>query len=254
MHSVSSLYEKKGQLEWEAFNAGNDVLCFTDNVAEGIQEILANATPERIEASFNRLWKCKEKAGIVSGRNIFPKVSNTSFDFSKSDDLNRKIAQNCITKVKKDATQSRVLDTAKDKTLAQLSIYKTSETFIKKLSETLQSPIFEIELKNPIIFKEAIKQYETLLISLFVPKSKPLNNFDIEPEILNYLNELLCTKNCVLYVFGNPYALQLISNLNCAKEIVVAYQDFDVFQEVAARNLLENTKFTGELPVKIRNL
>ena len=65
MHSVSKLYETKGQLEWEAFNAGNDVLCFAENVAEGIQEILKNATPERIEASFNRLWKCKQKAGII---------------------------------------------------------------------------------------------------------------------------------------------------------------------------------------------
>jgi beta-glucosidase-like glycosyl hydrolase len=254
MKSVSDLYQIKGQLEWEAFNAGNDVLCFTDNVVEGIQEILINATPERIEASFNRLWKCKEKAGIVSGQNIFPKLSNTTFDCSKSDDLNRKIAQNCITKVKKDTMQSRVLESAKDKKLALLSIYKTNATFIKKLSNTLQSPVFEIELEKPIEFKEVINQCETLLISLFVPKAKPLNNFDIEPEILKYLNELLCTKNCVLYVFGNPYALQVISNLNYAKEIVVVYQDFDAFQEVAAENLLKNTKLAGVLPVKIRNL
>jgi hypothetical protein len=27
-------------LEWEAFNAGNDVLCFAENVPDGIQEIL----------------------------------------------------------------------------------------------------------------------------------------------------------------------------------------------------------------------
>jgi beta-glucosidase-like glycosyl hydrolase len=43
MHSVSKLYERKGQLEWEAFNAGNDVLCFAENIPEGIQEILKNA-------------------------------------------------------------------------------------------------------------------------------------------------------------------------------------------------------------------
>jgi beta-glucosidase-like glycosyl hydrolase len=41
MHSVSKLYERKGQLE--AFNAGNDVLCFAENIPEGIQEILKNA-------------------------------------------------------------------------------------------------------------------------------------------------------------------------------------------------------------------
>jgi beta-glucosidase-like glycosyl hydrolase len=37
MHSVSKLYEEN-QLEWEAFNAGNDVLCFAENIPEGIQE------------------------------------------------------------------------------------------------------------------------------------------------------------------------------------------------------------------------
>jgi hypothetical protein len=39
------------------------VLCFAENVPEGIHEILKNATPERIEASFQR--KCKQKAGIT---------------------------------------------------------------------------------------------------------------------------------------------------------------------------------------------
>jgi hypothetical protein len=46
---VFLVYTIKGQLEWEAFNAGNDVLCFAENIAEGIQEILNNATAERIE-------------------------------------------------------------------------------------------------------------------------------------------------------------------------------------------------------------
>src|SRR3970040_2492539 len=72
MRSVSSLYDKKGQLEWEAFNAGNDVLCFAENVPEGIQEILKNADPERIEASYQRIWKCKQKAGITNGKLSLP--------------------------------------------------------------------------------------------------------------------------------------------------------------------------------------
>ena len=78
MHSVSNLYPQRGQLEWEAFNAGNDVLCFAENVAEGIHEILLNATPERIEASYNRLMKCKEKVGILKT----PKVSGKRMRFT----------------------------------------------------------------------------------------------------------------------------------------------------------------------------
>jgi hypothetical protein len=36
-----------------AFNAGNDVLCFAENIPEGIQEILKTQF-KRIEASYNR--------------------------------------------------------------------------------------------------------------------------------------------------------------------------------------------------------
>jgi beta-glucosidase-like glycosyl hydrolase len=69
MKSVSDLYSTKGQLEWEAFNAGNDILCFAENVAEGIQYILKNATAERIEASYSRIIQCKEKVGLFNNTN-----------------------------------------------------------------------------------------------------------------------------------------------------------------------------------------
>ena len=96
MHSVSKLYDTKGQLEWEAFNAGNDVLCFAENVPEGIQEILKNASPERIEASHNRLMQCKEKVGILNADS----KKNTTLNFETAVILNRKIAKNSITKIK----------------------------------------------------------------------------------------------------------------------------------------------------------
>jgi hypothetical protein len=40
MHSVSKTVRQKRRVEWEAFNAGNDVLCFAENVPEGILQIL----------------------------------------------------------------------------------------------------------------------------------------------------------------------------------------------------------------------
>jgi beta-N-acetylhexosaminidase len=93
-----------------------------------------------------------------------------------------------------------------------------------------------------------------LLISLFVPKAKPLHNFEIEDETLTYLSELLQTKDCVVYVFGNPYALQVIPNLALAKEIVMVYQDFEVFQEAAAQQLIQKLACKGKLPVSIKSL
>jgi beta-glucosidase-like glycosyl hydrolase len=252
MKSVSDLYPTKGQLEWEAFNAGNDVLCFAVHVAEGIQEILKNATPERIEASFARIMKCKEKTGILQANNLFPDTTTNHLDFSISTHLNRKIAENCLTKITTDSIPSRIEEAHKSNTLAQLSIYNNG--FASKVSQTITAPIFSITAETPIDFKDELNHYDTILISLFVPKAKPMNLFEIEPEVLQYIGELVASKNCVLYVFGNPYALQVIPNLALAKEIVMVYQDFEVFQEVAAAQLIQKLDCKGQLPVSIKNL
>jgi beta-glucosidase-like glycosyl hydrolase len=254
MHSVSKLYEKKGQLEWEAFNAGNDVLCFAENVAEGIQEILKNASPERIEASYNRIMKCKEKTGILTSNNN----SIGSFDFEKTSYLNQKIAENSITKIKDNHNTVTVFDAKNRGKLAKLSLYKNTENqFFKNLSDVLPSSEFSYETGDDVALKELEEKlsiYDTVVVALFVPKAKPLNNFDIEDSVLQLLSHLFATKKCVLYVFGNPYALQTIPNLKDTLGIIQMYQDFAEFQEVAAEQLLENGACKGTLPVKVSGI
>lgn len=258
MHSVSKLYEKKGQLEWEAFNAGNDVLCFAENVPEGIQEILKNATKERIEASFQRVWKCKQKAGITAGKLRLPNLSNSSFDFETTSKLNLKIAQNCITKIKDNNSTMTVFDAKNRKDLAKLSLYRnTDNVFFKSLASALPSPEFSYETGDDVSLSELekkINKFDTLIITLFVPKTKPLNNFDIEDAVLQFLGTLFRTKKCILYVFGNPYALQIIPNLKYTSGIIQIYQDFTEFQEAAAEQLLENTECKGTLPVLVSGI
>ena len=252
MHSVSSLYDKKGQLEWEAFNAGNDVLCFAENVAEGIQEILSNASPERIEASYYRLMNCKQKVGILNSNTFI----SGELDFEKTALLNQKIAQNCITKVRENNNTFAFLDASKKGKLAKISLYKSTEnTFFQNLNKTNSSPEFAIETEtiNEIeTLEKKLTEYDTLIIALFVPKAKPLNKFDIDDEVLEFLKNIFSSKKCILYVFGNPYSLQVIPNLESACGIVQVYQDFSEFQESAAEQLLHNLECKGTLPVHIK--
>lgn len=249
MHSVSKLYDKKGQLEWEAFNAGNDVLCFAENVAEGIQEILKNASAQRIEESFDRILKCKQKAGILNG-NTSPQGS---LDFESASNLNRKIASYCTTDIIDKNNSIVIFDAKNREKLAKLSIYKTIDNpFFKSLAAAIPSPEYAIENAGDLIntsLKEDLEPFDTLLISLFVPKAKPLHNFDLEDSVLEFLGELIQTKKCIFYVFGNPYALQVIPNIEKASGIVEMYQDFVEFQEAAAEQLAIDAKGKGTLPV-----
>ncbi|MEO7978765.1 glycoside hydrolase family 3 N-terminal domain-containing protein [Flavobacterium sp.] len=251
MHSVSKLYETKGELEWEAFNAGNDVLCFAENVPEGIEAIFKNASPDRIFESYNRIMKCKEKVGILNNKDF----ASGELNFKNASLLNAKIAENCITKIIDNSNTELVFEAKKNNQLAKLGLYKTAEnTFFKTINSKLVSPEFafeNLEDSNISEIKKGLENFETIIISLFVPKAKPMNNFEIDNEVLDLLSELLQTKKCILYVFGNPYVLPLIPNLKKAAGLIQAYQDFWEFQETAAIQLLKNTSLSGILPVSI---
>jgi hypothetical protein len=86
---------------------------------------------------------------------------------------------------------------------------------------------------------------------LFVPKAKPANNFEIDNAVLELLSDLLQTKKCIVYVFGNPYALPIIPNLKKASGLVQAYQNFEEFQKTAAIQFLDKISSNGILPVNI---
>lgn len=251
MHSVSKLYKTKGQLEWAAFDAGNDVLCFAEHVPEGIAAILQNASAERIEASYKRILKCKEKAGLFNTK----REESTTLDFQAATALNHEIAQNCLTKIKGESLSELILDASKKGTLATLSIYRDNcNSFVETLGKNLSVANFSTE--NPSDFnhkmiRDELTIFDTILIALFVPKDKPQNNFDIDANVLSFLKDLLHSKNCILYLFGNPYALQVIPHLHEARGIIQVYQDFVSFQDTAATLLINNDKYIGELPVTL---
>jgi beta-N-acetylhexosaminidase len=251
MHSVSKLYDVKGELEWEAFNAGNDILCFAENVPEGIQAILKNASPERIEESFNRIMKAKEKVGILSDNNF----TSGELNFEKASELNLEIAQNSITKIIDHSNTELAFESQKNNQLAKLSLYKGVEnTFFKTLNSKLTSPEFALKILEISTIKsieKELKNFETVIISLFVPKAKPLNNFEIDDEVFDLLSNLLQTKKCIVYIFGNPYVLPLIPNLKKASGLIEVYQDFEEFQKNAGIQFLENISCNGTLPVNI---
>jgi beta-N-acetylhexosaminidase len=251
MHSVSKLYETKGQLEWEAFNAGNDILCFAENVPEGIDEIFKNASPERIFESCERIRKAKEKVGILSGKQF----TSGELNFEKASKLNLEIAQNAITNIIDNGISDLASEAHKNNKLAKLSLYKKNEnTFFKTLNTKLPSPEFafeSLESSDISAIKNELEKFETIIISLFVPKAKPLNNFEVNDEVFELLSKLLQTKKCIVYIFGNPYVLPLIPNLKKASGLVQAYQDFEEFQKNAGTQLIENSDSSGKLPINI---
>ena len=229
MHAVSKNYPEKGELEWLAFDAGNDILCFAENTFEGIQKIIENASEGQIEESFKRVWRLKEK--------VYRQIEKET-TLSNASNLNKKIAQKSITLLKGD-----------EKTIANLR----NQSFIAVTNSQEKGKPFLNGLKSNAIvnLEKATDLNKTnLVLALFPPQIKPNNNFGLSLGQLESINRIIKNNRVVLYLFGNPYVLNHL-NFDTAEAVIVAYQDFEEFQHVAQQHFLGKQEAVGKLPVTI---
>ena len=233
MHAVSKNHSVKGELEWLAFDAGNDVLCFAEHVKEGIEAILKNATEMQIEESFNRIWKLKEKA--------IPPTQKIGSDLTDPVILNEKIAKQSISLIK---GSQEIIER-----------FKKTDFFGVKIKQNTDSQFFKSIYKNKefniLSDIEKIKNSnKNILLAVYPPQIKPTGNFGFTDKELSEINQLIDANNVIIYVFGNPYVLNHIDYKN-AKSVVIAYQNQTSFQQVAANHFLGNLKVRGKLPISL---
>ncbi len=234
MHAVSKNYPVKGELEWLAFDAGNDVLCFSEHCPEGIQTILKKASEKQIEESFQRIWKLKETA-------IHIKTSNSSSALKTDDELNIKLAHQSLTLFK--GTKEALSEFYTTSFTGIQNSHNTDNQFFKTLSENKK-------FKHCTLNSTETISGENVLLALFPKQIKPAHNFGFTDEEITAINTLFRTKNVALYLFGNPYALNLFDTKN-AKAIIIAYQNFTTFQKVASAHFLGQFEAVGKLPVHL---
>ncbi len=236
MHSVSKLYQEKGLLEWKAFDAGNDILCFSENVEEGIRMIEKNASNQQIEDSFNRIWKMKQKAFSVQ------KSSISSAKSGVHSALNQKIAQQAITMIK---GTPKTLEKYRTATFEAICIGKPNCTFFDSIQD-------HVNFSKHGYIEDNIVEYATknILIALFSPSVKPIHNFGLDQKTIDYIHNLSKLNRVTLYLFGNPYVLRVF-NTDHIENIILAYQDFTEFQQVAGQHFLGKHNAAGNIPVTL---
>ncbi|WP_348772862.1 glycoside hydrolase family 3 N-terminal domain-containing protein [Aquimarina sp. MMG016] len=233
MHSVSKLYDEKGMLEWKAFDAGNDILCFAEHVEEGINMIEKNASDHQIEESILRIQKLKEHAFSQKKENNDGGIDHTT--------LNLKIAETAITMYKSDPESFKNYNTGE---FEAICIGKNNDChFYNEIQKQRPSINMVSDTKTDLTT-------DHILIALFPPSIKPLNNFGINEETKQFIAQLSKVKNVTLYLFGNPYALRVLST-DYIKNIVLCYQDLESFQRAAAQHFLGNHKAIGKIPVQL---
>ncbi|MEM6892466.1 MAG: glycoside hydrolase family 3 N-terminal domain-containing protein [Bacteroidota bacterium] len=236
MHAVSKKFDEKGRLDWEAFDAGMDMFCFPEYPKEGILKIAQNASIEAIDGRLRRVWELKQTVFDMPIEEVFP--------FYNPEELNGKIARKSLTVI--DGKHWETLDSSKSGSI--ISVGKQDNLhFSETLSQQSNLQHFSFEPKT----LEEWNFEQTTLLALYPRFAKPKNQFGFTKEEIEFVNRAMARKNCLLYLFGNPYVLNLFPESYQAK-IVVVYQDFTAFQSVAIEHFNGEFKAQGKLPFTLK--
>lgn len=218
MKAVANMYPEPGELEWQAFHAGNDILCFSDHVKEGIEKIVQHASDEEVDAVFEKVMNLKKRLGVMESKStVVP-----AFDWESHSKLQKDLGENYVSVISGEINPKELQALAKDGKLGYREFFTQSPSlFSQQLNLSISS----------------FDQSEKVILALFVPSHKPLNQFGMDQGVLDELRNLAKSKSCILVHFGNPLALKHLGIMEDFDAVICAYQGFEEVQGVVTQTL-----------------
>jgi len=258
MHGVAKHFEP-GHMEVEALFAGNDILLLPidiDKAVVSIKEALDEGVLKiaDIDLKVAKILKAKHQLGldkrpVISNLSGIPKnVNNHSAKAIKT-----KLYEKAITLVK-DQNNTLPINNSASLKIASLSVGSLSKTsFQKRLDSFGAISHFNIGKKFGDGEKKALLQklapYDLVLIGLHDMSIYASKDYGLGPDVYNLLFALDTQNKTVVNVFGTPYALK---NLQSLPNLVMAYEDDPMMQDLSAQAIFGSIGYEGELPVSIQ--
>ena len=260
MKGVSSLY-KPGVVDKLALLSGNDVLLYCEDVRKAVEQIhlaVENCEIEQseIDARAKKVLMVKYWTGLnhfnpIDTNQLYSKLNNP-----KAVLLQRKMFEQSITFLK---NQDSLLPIKND-TMRVASVVigdKKDNAFQKQLKMYGNIDCYALEKDAPLSVFTALfnflSNYDYVILSLHGTTMKAANNFGINDGEEQFIDTILATYKTIFVDFGNSYTLSRFKNLNKAKAVVLAYEDFPLTHEITAQSIFGGIKINGKLPVQVNN-
>lgn len=245
MGAVANKY-KPGELDAMAFKAGNDIMLFSQGVAEGkklIQKAIDNGEipQSRVEESVKKILLTKYFLGLdkYSPRN--PDNINSDLNNDSHKTLVQNLYANALTLLKD------------DKKLLPL---QGKQIYYVPLEEASYQT-FANEMGADIMLKRAseintIPANSTVIVGFHKDNSTAYKPYKISEASKKVLYDLTKNQNVVLTVFGSAYALKDI-DISKVSTVLVSYENNDDSMTATADALKGQTKIWGRLPVLVND-
>ncbi len=253
-------YYPPGDLELLAFQAGNDVLLYSENIPKAIERLhfaLQNCEIEQSEVDrrVKKILAAKCWAGLdhyapIKTENIYKELNQDSSMW-----LDYTLYESSITLLKnksnvlplspyyRDCMASLVLnDSVNNNFQRTLNIYGKVDCYAlpKDASQSMVDSVLS-----------RLDEYDRVIVSIHNTSTNASRNFGLTETTINTAARIAHWKKSVLCVFGNAYVLGKLKDLDHQDVLVQCYEDTYFPQWITAQKIFGVSSFTGKLPVTI---
>ena len=249
----ASNFKKPGEIDLEAFLAGNDILLFPEDVPTAIEKFKQAytdtlVTEGRLEYSVKKILKYKYKSGLNTFKPI--ETATLSSDLNKpiSNSLQYKLYENAITVLKNTDSILPIQNLAKSKIAYVKLGDDTERTFVSTLQKYTE--ITEVYHENIDSLNLQLKKYNTVILG-FHKSDKAWKKHTFSEKELLWIEKIAEKNTVILDLFAKPFTLLQIKNFDNIKGLILTYQNGDIAQEVSAELIFGTIEAKGKIPVSI---
>lgn len=246
MGAVASKF-KAGELDAMAFEAGNDIMLFSQDVATGkklIQQSIdkGDIPQKRVEESVKKILLTKYYLGLNHYEPKNPQHINEDLNNASHSDIVQKMYSNALTLIKDD---SKMLPLNCKETYYYVPLEEAPyQTFVDQLN-----------LNATMIVKKAaeistIPANSKVIVGFHKDNSTAYKPYKISAESKKVLADLSKNQNVILNVFGSPYALKDV-DISKISTVLVSYENNDDSMTAVSKAFCGQTKIWGKLPVLV---
>ncbi len=286
MKGVTNYYAK-GEVEVEAFVAGNDVLLFCEDVpvaAAAIKEALKEGriSREQLEQSVARILGAKQRLDLFNSCKLPDTAPNENDLFpAEAAPLLQQLAEKsiCLTGAKPKVAEGAAVVALRMHNKKQLSSVREpllahhalsadgsegedvfSETLLQEALKAADKRLkfHQVDLSDESKAAERlstcwaeVESASQVIVCLHGLHQRGQKDFSLTQELSAAIKQLSEHKDFTLVLFGNPFIADLLAGAESAKSIVHAYHDSPATQQAAANVLLGKKNVVGTLPVKV---
>lgn len=249
----ASNFRKPGDIDLEAFMAGNDILLFAENVPLAVEKICmayqdSLISDERLAESVKKILRYKYKAGLNNYKPVEPINLYNDLNPISNNDLDYEIYENAVTVVKNEDQLLPIKELNQKIAYVKLGD-DTNSSFVATLKKYTE--VTEVADNNPDSLMVKLKDYETVIIGYHKSDKSWWKVPAFTDNELQIISKVADAKKLIIDCFSKPYVLSQIKNFDAIDAVVVSYQNGNVAQEVSAELIFGAIEAKGTLPVSI---